>query len=261
MNVLRLHVERRPGADLGPVEHFAVRRGPQPGLLAGRREVVAAEDFEESRISRVDLVTDHVADALAILLRGDLCHRRNDRLRDRDREQPIELLDRPLGDDPRGGEAGGKALAQDVGVGGHVGRVGPQPRDEFLQALRRVGRLELADLRQERLRSTDLVDDSQAMSPLIVLLDAEIGDDDQHVAGDPILDRQAGRRDRLGLRLRCLHQPPGLRSAGRARILETIGVALVAVDGRGRRIELQDPLPEPVGQGVDRRDGVVGQGH
>ena len=121
--------------------------------------------------------------------------------------------------------------------------------------------MELADLRQERLRPADLIDDSQAMSPLLVLLDAEIGDDNEHVAGDPILDRQAGRRDRLGFGLRRLHQSPRLRSAGRTRILEAIGVALVAVDGRGRRIELQDPLPEPVGQGVDRRDGVVGQGH
>ncbi len=185
MNVLRLHVERRPGADLGPVEHFAVRRGPQPGLLAGRREVVAAEDFEEGGIGRVDLVADDLANSLAILLGGDLGHRRNDRLRDRDREEPIELLDGSLGDDPRGGEAGGEALAQDVGVGCHVGRVGPQPRDEFLQALRRVGRLELADLRQERLRSTDLVDDSQPVRPLIVLLDAEIGGSsiDRPVAG------------------------------------------------------------------------------
>ena len=80
MNVLRLHVERRPRADLGPIERVAVRRGPQPGFLAGRREVVAAKDLEEGRIGRVDLVADHLANALTILLRGDLGHRRDDRL-------------------------------------------------------------------------------------------------------------------------------------------------------------------------------------
>ena len=261
MDVLRLQVERRPGADLRPVERIAVRSGPQSRLLARRREVLAAKDLEEGGVGGIDLVADDVADALAILLGGDLGHRRNDRLGDRDREQPLELLDGPFGDDSRRRQARCEAFAKDVRIGRHEGRIRPQPCEEFLEPLRRIGRLELADLWQERLRSPDLVDDTQSVCPLLVLLDAEIGDDDQHVASDPILDRQAGRRDRLRLGLRRLHQPPRLRPAGRTRVLETIGVALVAIDCRGRRIELENPLPETVGQRVDRRDGVVGQGH
>src|SRR6266550_1255863 len=101
VDVLRLQVERRPGADLRPVERIAVRSGPQSRLLARRREVLAAKDLEEGGVGGIDLVADDVADALAILLGVDLCHRRNDRLGDRDREQPLELLDGPLGDKDR----------------------------------------------------------------------------------------------------------------------------------------------------------------
>ena len=78
---------------------------------------------------------------------------------------------------------------------------------------------------------------------------AEVGDDDQHVAGDPVLDR-AGRRPGSPRRRAFVRSisAPGLRPAGRARVLEAVVVALVAVDGRGRRVELEDRLPEPVGE-------------
>ena len=45
------------------------------------------------------------------------------------------------------------------------------------------------------------------------------------------------------------------------RVLEPVGVALVAVERRGRRVELEDRFPEPVGEVVDRRQGGVGKGH
>ena len=80
--------------------------------------------------------------------------------------------------------------------------VGLEPGEELVEPLRRVGRLELADLRQERLRAADLVDDLQPVDALVVLLDRLVGDDDQHVAGDPVLDGQAVGRDRLGGGLR-----------------------------------------------------------
>ena len=39
----------------------------------------------------------------------------------------------------------------------------------------------------------------EAVRALVVLLDRLVGDDDQHVAGDPVLDREAVGRDRLGV--------------------------------------------------------------
>ena len=52
------------------------------------------------------------------------------------------------------------------------------------------------------------------------------------------------------------------RGAGAAlgsRVLEPVGVALVAVERGGRRVELEDRLPEAVGERVDGRRIGVGQ--
>ena len=153
-------------------------------------------------------------------------------------------------------------VAQELGVGRHERGVGVQPGDERLEALGRVGRLELGQLRQELLRTAHLVDDAQLVEALVVLLDVELGDDLEHVPGDPVLGRQARRSSMaaasaavrsMSARLRARPAGPG--------ILEAVVVALVAVDRRGGRVELEDRLPEPVGEVVDgRRLGVAG-GH
>ena len=58
-----------------------------------------------------------------------------------------------------------------------------------------------------------------------------------------------GRRLRRG----PLHERSAASAARGARVLQAVGVAFVAVDRRGGRIELEDRLPEPVGEIVDRR--------
>ena len=68
VDLLGVEVERRPAADRGPVQLLAVGRRPEAGLLAGRRQVVAAERVEERPVGRVDDVADDVADALAVRL-------------------------------------------------------------------------------------------------------------------------------------------------------------------------------------------------
>ena len=112
---------------------------------------------------------------------------------DRDREHPLDLGDRSLGHDPRRGQAGVHAVAQDLRVGRHERRIRVQAGDERLEPLGRVGRLELGQLRQQLLRPAHLVDDLELVEALVVLLDLQLGDDQQHVAGDPLLGRQARR--------------------------------------------------------------------
>ena len=103
------------------------------------------------------------------------------------------------------------ALDEDLDVRGHERGVGVQARDERLEPLGRVGRLELGQLRQELLRPAHLVDDAELVEALVVLLDAELGDDQEHVAGDPLLGRQAVGRDRARLLGGPLHERAGLR--------------------------------------------------
>ena len=88
---------------------------------------------------------------------------------------------------------------------------------------------------------------------LVVLLDLQLGDDLEHVAGDPVLDRQAVGRDRGRLGRGALHQRSRRAPGPRGRVLEAVGVAVVAVERRGRRVELEDRLPEAVGELVDGR--------
>ena len=203
VDLLGIEVERRPAADRGPVELLAVRRGPEAGLLAGRREVVAPERLEEGLVGRIDDVADDVADPLAVGLGCDLDHRGHDRRLDRDLEHPLDLGDRPLGHDPRRGQPGGEPVAQELGVGGHERRVGVQPGDERLEPLGRVGRLELGQLREELLRTAHLVDDPQLVEGLVVLLDLELRDDLEHVAGDPVLGGNARPCRSRSPRRRC----------------------------------------------------------
>ena len=68
-------------------------------------------------------------------------------------------------------------VAEELGVGGHVGRVGVQPRDERVEPLGRVGRLELGQLGQQLLGTAHLVHDPQLVEVLVVLLELQGGDD------------------------------------------------------------------------------------
>ena len=101
----------------------------------------------------------------------------------RHRQHPLDLGDRPLGDDARRGQTAAEPLAQDLRVGRHERRVGVQTGDERLEPLGRVGRLELGQLRQELLRAAHLVDDPELVEVLVVLFDVQVGDDLEHVAG------------------------------------------------------------------------------
>ena len=144
-----------------------------PGSSRLARQVLAAERVEEGLVGGVDDVADDLADPLAVRLGRDLDHRGDDRLVDRDGQHPLDLGDGPLGDDPRGRQARGHAVAEELGVRGHERGVGVQPRDERLEPLGRVGRLELGQLGQQLLGAAHLVDDPQLLEVLVVLLEVE----------------------------------------------------------------------------------------
>ncbi len=256
VDLLGVEVERRPAADRRPVELLAVRAPTRARAPRGvAREVVAAERVEERRVGRVDDVADDVADPLAVRLGRDLDHRRDDRRLDRDREHPLDLGDRPLGDDARARSGPiARPSRRMLDVGGHERRVGVQPGDERLEPLGRVGRLELGQLRAG----------AAAGRPSGRRPGAGGG------AGRPprsassamtwsmsrVIRSSVGRPsvgDRRGLGGGPLHQRRGAAPGPRARVLEPVGVALVAVERGGRRVQLEDRLPEAVGEVVDGR--------
>src|SRR6185295_2444350 len=100
----------------------------------------------------------------------------------------------------------------------------------------------------------------QLIEGLVVLLDLELRDDLEHVAGDPVLGGNAVRVNRGRLGSGALHERSSPRATFGARVLESIGVAVVAIERCGRRVELEDRLPEAVGEVVDGR-GRFGEGH
>ena len=196
------------------------------------------------RVGRVDLVADDVADPLAVGVRRALDAARDDRLVDRDGEHPLELGDGPLGHDRRRGQPGAEALAQDVGVGGHERRVGVQARDERLEALGRVDRLELGQLRagaaaarpSGRRRAAGGGPGRpprSASSPMTWSMSRVM----RSSVESPSTGIAAASAAVRSMSARALARPAG------DGILEPVGVALVAVERGGRRVELEDRPP------------------
>ena len=101
------------------------------------------------------------------------------------------------------------ASRSELAVVGHVLRVGAEAGEEQLEPLRRVRRLELAELRQEGLRAAHLVDDLEGVDPLVVLDDEDLADHPEDVARDPVLDAQALVRDRAARRRACPRRTGG----------------------------------------------------
>ena len=71
------------------------------------------------------------------------------------------------------------------------GAVGAEAGEPVLEPLRRVGRLEHRELREHGLGAVDVAQRAELVEGEVVALDREVRHDPQHVAGDPVLDRQA----------------------------------------------------------------------
>ncbi len=136
-------------------------------------------------------------------------------------------------------------------MGVDEGPEGQQPVEERGQARRRVGRLELDALGQDRLRPVDLVDQSDEVHAQVVPLVPQLADHPQHVVGDPFLDRQPVDRDRDEVVEGPIPEGAGGGAPGRGRVVEAVVPALVPVDGGEERVLLEVRLPEAVGKLVD----------
>ena len=222
VDVARLEASVVQRAIAVAVERVAVGRRHEAGLLARRREVLARERLEIPPVGRVHDVAHHLAHALAVLVRGDLRQGGDDRLLDRRVHEPLELVDRPLGDDPGRRPARGAGLVEDLDVRVHERPIGPQPVEPALEPLGRVGVLERGDLWQQRLGAVDLVDRADLVDPQRLLALGEIGEEHEHAAGHPILDRQRVLGDRL-------------RRVGCRAEIASIPAMRPAADGSGRR--------------------------
>jgi len=101
----------RPRQDRGRVDARATGDGRHSDRLGGVRQVLA-EHLEERLVPGVHDVADDLGDALARRVVVGRHHR--GRVLDREREEPLDLTDRSLGDDARA--AGPSAASVDVAV-------------------------------------------------------------------------------------------------------------------------------------------------
>ncbi len=133
--------------------------------------------------------------------------------------------------------------------------------NEGLEPLGRIRRLELGQPRQELLRPAHLVHRAQLMEVLVVLLDLELGDDLQHVPGDPFLRRETIDRDGRRLGRGPFEQAADDGPSVGSGVFQLGGVSIVAIEARKGRARLKDAFPESVGDGLDGRGGIRHRGH
>ena len=244
MDVRGLHVERRPAPDRVAVQRVAVgrpRRGrAAPASPRGR----ARERVEEPAVRRVDDLAHDVADALAVGVARHLRHRRDDRLARSGspasarscsivRSATIRAAVRPE-------RRPSAMMSMWASMYAPYARM---PRQPGVEALGRVGGLELRQLGEQRLRAVDLVDGEHLVEREVVGLDRRLGDDLEDVAGDPVLVGRPSGGTRRGLAPHPLHQPPRLGAALGPGVVEPVVVALVAVDRRRRRRQARGRPP------------------
>ena len=151
-------------------------------------------------------------------------------------DEPLELVDRPLGDDPGRRPARGAGLVEDLDVRVHERPVGPQPVEPALEALGRVGLLERRDLGQQRLGAVDLVDRADLVHPEVSSRSARSASS----TSMPRVTRSSTVSVSSGIACAASAaagrsipaRPPHLRGIGSQEVV----VAGVAVDGRGGRV-------------------------
>jgi hypothetical protein len=220
---------------------LAVGQRAEPGILAGHRQV-RAKGLQVARIGGPDVALDGIEDPGAIGLVADERHRHDRRGRRRGGEEPLQLVDGPVGHDACSGQAGRPALGEQVDDRVGERRVGSDPGQQPLEALRRIRLLEVDDLGEECLVPL-LAPERDEVGPEVVLQDLLLGDEDQQIARDPLLRVEAGRVDRQRSRARLLGERPEGGPPCRPRVVESIVVPLVPEDGGERGLQLQRALP------------------
>ena len=258
MHGLRIEIEAGPAEDLGLVHPLTARERGHADRPGGRRQVLVADDVAEPRVGRVQDVAhggrDPVLDR-CVVAQGE--HRR--RVVRCQREDPIELRERALGDDPGRDDARGHRLPRDLDRGiQHLGER-PEPGFVAIDALGRVGSLEGGDLSEQRAGPVHVVHHLEAVDPLLDPSERALADRAHHVGVGTVrvVERLevegAERRQRLARGL-CL-----LGAAGRSDVGESIVVALVPDEGPHQRVPLEEPFPIAVNEVSDLFAGHHGR--
>jgi hypothetical protein len=239
---LRIEIEAGPAEDLGLVHPLTARERGHADRPGGRGEVLIADDVTEPRVGGVQDVAHGGRDPLLhrrVVAQRE--HRR--RIVRRQREDPIELRERALGDDPGRDDARGDRLARDLDRGvQHLGER-PEPRLVAIDPLGRVGALEGRDLGEQRAGPVHVVHDLEAVDPLFDPSERAFTDRPHHVDVGTVRvveRRQVESRERRQRLARGLFL---LGAAGRSDVGESVVEALVPDEGPHQRVALEEPFP------------------
>ena len=252
VDLIGTRIKRGLHPDRKAVHLLAARRGgdaghwPRVGLvLIGQEVAVALNGGIQGLVGRI-------VHAVARRIVGDLRDPDRRVVLGGNRQHAVDLLDRPAHGDGGGRAAVGDPFAQRPDLLVNQGRVAGVAGEELLQALGRVRLLVLGDQHGHRLDAPDVID-GQLVELALLRLEPVAGDQHQHVPRDHLLGIEAVAADRLGLRQHLSREVGFLGATLGTEVRQTIVVAIVAQDGGLDRIELQDLLPEAIGELVDER--------
>ena len=188
-------------------------------VVPRRREVRGLEHLEVALLGGAHDVPDRRDHLLAGGVIGDAGGAHHHRVLDRCAQHAVHLLDGALGDDPAGRPARRHALAGDVGERVHERAVGMQAGEqgvELARASRPAG--SRATWASTCLGPVHVVHGAELVDAQLLLPPSQVGDDPEHVAGDPVLDAEVRLRERAAPRRRPARRgraaPPGPRARG-----------------------------------------------
>ena len=260
MDLFRGGVHRRLHPNCKPIRVVAAGRVTKARRGSGVRGVGLGQVVAQTLQGGIDVLHHRAPNGLAAGLVGHVGQDDSRGDVGRNGQHPVDLLDRLLDRDRGRGSTVRDPLVQGADLlfdeRRERGKAGQHP----VEALGRVRALVLGDLRRPGLGPGHVVD-GQLVQLAVLRLEVVSGDEDQEVAGDDRFDVERVGVDRLRLGERGGQGAPLGSSAVRTEVGPALVIPVVAVDGGGDRVALEDALPETIGEVSNGSVGVVVMGH